>query len=208
MDDDGTDLEDFASNESDLEGPPTLAIPRQPIGHQPHHGRLWWSFLASGLLFVAFGIAILFVPRTATKLVVTLLGILVVFLGSVLVTTSIAARKYLGRVGLGLIPGVILIGLGIATVVFADFVTRFFVIAWSVVAILGGAWDVAVAIMNRQAGRWWRLARGMVLAAAGLVFFIVPSVGVAAAGVLVGLSCIGVGIASLAIALATRSTGI
>jgi uncharacterized membrane protein HdeD (DUF308 family) len=208
MDDEPRETDDLPSRAGGPQDPRLISVTRLPIGHQPHRGRLWWSFLASGLLFIAFGIAILFVPRTATRLIVSLLAVLVAFLGIVLVAASIGARKQLGRVGLGLIPGIMLIAVGVATAVFADFVTRFFVVTWSVVAILAGAWEIASAIMNRQAGRWWRLARGIVLVAAGLVFFIVPSLGVAAAGVLVGLACIGVGVASLAIALATQRTGI
>jgi uncharacterized membrane protein HdeD (DUF308 family) len=208
MDDQTPDRRDLPSTTAPPEPPGPVTVTARPIGHQPHHGRLWWSFLASGLLFIAFGIAILFVPRTATRLLVTLLGVLLAFLGIVLLAASVTARRHLGRFGLGLVPGILLVGLGVATVVFADFVSRFFVVAWSVVAILGGAWEVAAAVMNRQAGRWWRLVRGLVLVAAGLAFVIAPTLGVAAAGVLVGMACIGVGIASLAIALATRRTGI
>jgi uncharacterized membrane protein HdeD (DUF308 family) len=204
MDDDSPDRDELPVPAREPVEARFVSVTRRSIGHEPHRGRLWWSFLASGLLFIAFGVAIMFVPRTATKLVVTLLGVLAAFLGIVLATTAITARKHLGRMGLGLVPGI----LGVATVVFADFVTRFFVIAWSVVAILGGAWEVAAAVMNKQAGRWWHLARGIVLVAVGLVFFILPALGVAAAGVLVGIACISMGVAGLAIALATRRTGI
>ncbi len=183
-------------------------VDRRVIGHEPHRGRLWWSFLASGLLFIAFGIAIFFVPSKATGLVVTLLGVLLTFIGIVLVTSALAVRRATGFVGLALVPGIVLIALGIATVLFADFVSKFFVVAFAVVALLGGAWDVASAVMNRQSGRWWRLARGLVLVLAGAAFLVAPALGVAAAGVLIGLACVAVGLASLAIAVATRRTGL
>ncbi len=181
---------------------------RRPIGHEPHRGRLWWSFLASGLLFIAFGIVIFFLPRQATRLVVTLLGVLGTFIGIVLITTSVAARRATGSLGLALVPGVVLTALGVATVVFADFVSKFFVVVFAVVALLGGAWDIASAVMNKQGGRWWRLARGLVLVGAGALFLISPSLGVTAAGVFIGIACVAVGVASLAIAVATRRTGI
>ena len=181
-----------------------------PIGHEPHRGRLWWAFLGSGLLFIAFGIAILFVPRTATRLVVTLLGILAAFLGHRADHELDRGAQVGGRVrASGWSPGILLVAGGVATVVFAEAVSRL------LRRSPGRSWRCSPArgtsrarSMNRQAGRWWRLARGVVLVAAGAVFFIAPMLGVAAAGVLVGLACIGVGVASLAIALATRRTGI
>lgn len=178
------------------------------IGHTPHRGRLWWSFLVSGLLCVGFGLAILFLPRQAAQLAVVLLGALGVFAGIMLVWGALASRAEVGRLGFGLVPGIVLVAGGLAFVYFNGTVARFFVVVWAVIALLIGVWDIASAVMNRQEGRWWRLLRGLLFAVAGVAFLVSPQLGVVAAGILIGLVLISIGLSTLALVVATRQTGI
>jgi uncharacterized membrane protein HdeD (DUF308 family) len=178
------------------------------IGHVPHRGRLWWSFLISGVLCVAFGVAILFVPPAATRLAVILLGALEIFIGAMLAWSGWTSREDLGRLGLGFWPGLALVALGAAFVGFSASVAKFFVIVWAVVALLAGAWDVSSAVMNDQPSRVWRLVRGVLLVAAGVAFLVSPTIGVLATGLLIGLALIAVGLSSLAIVITTYKTGI
>jgi uncharacterized membrane protein HdeD (DUF308 family) len=178
------------------------------IGHVPHRGRLWWSFLVSGALCVAFGVAILFVPRAAARLGVILIGALEVFVGVMLAWSGWTSRERLGRLGLGFWPGLALLALGTACVVFSTWVAKFFVVVWAVVALLVGAWDVSSAVANAQPSRGWRLLRGALLVATGVAFVVSPAIGVLAAGVLIGLVLIAIGLASLAIVVTTRRTGL
>jgi uncharacterized membrane protein HdeD (DUF308 family) len=166
----------------------------------------WLSFFLPGAAFIVIGAAIMVWPQGSIQLLTTLLGVLVSFTGIMLVAGSINTRRVSGSWGMGLVPGIALIAVGAASILFASFIAQFWIFFWAAVAVLSGVWDVASAVMNDQGGRWIRLARGAVLAILGAAVLISPALklGYLLLGLAIGIGCLLVGVSTIAIGLAAR----
>ena len=166
--------------------------------------RFWWSFFLPGAAFILVGVAIMVWPKGSIQLFTTLLGVLVAFTGIMFITGSFQARRAFGKWGIGLGFGLLLLAFGGVSVIFAGPVARFWIVVWAVVAVLSGVWDVASAVMNEQHGRWIRLARGVILALAGAGVLVAPLLGYLFLGLAIGISCLLIGISTIAMGLTVR----
>jgi uncharacterized membrane protein HdeD (DUF308 family) len=164
----------------------------------------WLSFFLPGIAFILMGLAIMVWPKGSVQLFTTLLGVLVAFTGLLLIGGAFQAKRAFGRWGMGLGTGIVLVALGAVSVVFASLIAQFWIFVWAAVAVLGGAWDVASAVMNEQHGRWIRLARGAVLALAGAAVLATPMLGYVFLGLAIGAACLFIGVSTIAIGVAAR----
>lgn len=165
---------------------------------------MWVSALVRGLLLIAVGLVVVFFPVKSLQLLTILFGILAILGGLSLLWTTWLTRHTPGAWVLTLVPGLVFVAFGVVSVVWSAQLLSVFAIIWSIIAVLVGLWDVASSLTRRFPGWGWRLARGAIYAAAGVVVFLTPQLGVGTVGVLIAIFVILGGIMTTAMALVLR----
>ena len=160
----------------------------------------WGVLLAIGIVAVIFGIIVLANIWSSVRLVAILAGLFLIFAG---VMQFVGARGH-QRKGGRIAAGAIALIAGIVLVVWPDTSVKTVAVVIGVAFLIWGvAWAIA-ALVDR--GEGWGVALGfsLLLAIVGIVFIAWPGPTIALLMILVGLSAILFGIASIAQALALR----
>jgi len=162
--------------------------------------RSWGVLLAIGIVAVIFGIIVLANIWSSVRLVAILAGLFLIFAG---VMQFVGARGH-QRKGGRIVSGVIALVAGLVLVFWPDASVKTVAVVVGVAFLIWGvAWAVA-ALVDR--GEGWGVALGfsVLLAIVGIVFIVWPGPTIALLMILVGLSAILFGVASIAQALALR----
>ena len=160
----------------------------------------WGVLLAVGIVAVVFGIIVLANIWSSVRLVAILAGLFLIFAGVMQFVGARGHRRKGGRI----VSGIIALVAGIVLVFWPDASVKTVAVIVGVAFLVWGiAWALA-ALIDR--GEGWGVALGfsILLAIVGIVFMVWPGPTIALLMILVGLSAILFGVASIAQALALR----
>ena len=170
---------------------------------------IWWVLLATGILTMLAGIAVLVWPGATLLVIAVLFGAWLVGSGIVRLVAAFADKRLGGvaRVLEGLIGAVLVVaGVGALGNLFRSLATLILVIG--VLFIIDGIGDLAHALSNRQgARRAWPVVTGLVAIAAGLVILSRPGVGLVTLVAVLSALLVVLGIARISAAFALRRLG-
>lgn len=169
--------------------------------------RTWAPLVIWGTLVAIFGIVVAGMPGLTASVLVFLVGIAAVAAGLVWVSWAISLRTAsAGWWTISLVPGALLLAFGtFALLQPATLASFLFRVAGAIAAIWGFA-DMAVSWRLRAFfPAWWlRLVRGALVLGAGIVVLVLPTAGLVAAGVFMGLWFLVIGATTIALGLAAR----
>jgi uncharacterized membrane protein HdeD (DUF308 family) len=164
----------------------------------------WWTVLITGLLGVAFGIAVLVWPDITIRIMAALAGVwlfvagIARIIGAFLPSGSIVRNVLSGIIGiLVLIAGVICLRNVVTRVAL---LALLFAITW----ILTGLTAVLAGVQRQGGERTALIVVGVLSLIAGLVFVFAPGLSLAALVLLTGISSIVVGASEVALAFIVR----
>ena len=172
---------------------------------------LWWATLIRGLLLVVLGIYILFRPGMSALFLTKVIGVFVIFEGTLLILAGILVD--VPSRGSVLLRGAIAILLGIFIFVYSAIVAKVAVMTIlyiiAAVAVLNGILEIMAAVRGRKEieGEGWMILGGVVWVLFGILLFLAPiSFGIFVIRV-IGSFAILAGISLIALAFKTRSFG-
>ncbi|MFI5897734.1 HdeD family acid-resistance protein [Actinoplanes sp. NPDC051513] len=164
----------------------------------------WWTVLITGLLGVAFGIAVLVWPDITIRIMAALAGVWLFVAG---VARIIGAFLPSGSIVRNVLSGIIGIIVLIAGVIcLRNVVTRVALLAllFAITWILTGLTAVLVGVQRQGAERTALILLGVISLIAGLVFVFAPGLSLATLVLLTGISSIVVGAGEVALAFVVR----
>jgi len=165
----------------------------------------WGTVLATGVLGIAFGAAVLIWPDVTLRVMSALTGVWLLLAGVARIigaflpgSGSIARHVFSGIVGVVvLIAGLICL---------RDLVSRLAVLAllFAVTWVLSGLTEILLGLQRRGPARLALICVGVLSFAAGVIFLLAPDVSLATLVILTGLSSLVVGISEVVLALVLR----
>lgn len=171
--------------------------------------RTWWMFLVRGLLAIAFGIVMLFWPKSTMSALVTVIGTFVLAHGVVTTIAGFSSSAYLTRWGSLVLEGLAGIGIGKFTLSqphMAMSVLGYLIGAW---ALLTGVFEIVAAIELRRVipREWTTLLLGVLSIILGILLFVFPKEAALALGQVIGMYAILFGIGQNTFAFRLRRVG-
>ncbi|MBE0476113.1 MAG: DUF308 domain-containing protein [Coriobacteriia bacterium] len=152
--------------------------------------RRGWGFVARGLVFAAFGVAVLVWPALTGTVLVTLIGAVILLAGLVLLYGAFRLRDLVGGTWLAAaLPASTVAVFGLVVLAFPHAVSSVLLVILAAFAVLAGIADIASSLaLATVVGWWWlRLLRGLLLTGAGVWLIFADVSGLVAIGVLVGV---------------------
>jgi len=169
--------------------------------------RTWVPLVVWGTLVAVFGIVVAGMPGLTASILVVLVGVASLAAGLVWVSWAISLRSATGGWWtISLVPGILLVAFGTFALLQPAALAQFlFRVAGAVAAIWGFA-DMVVSWRLRAffAAWWLRLLRGILVLGAGIVVVVLPTAGLVAAGVFMGVWFVVIGATTIALGLAAR----
>jgi len=162
--------------------------------------RYWGVLLAIGIVAVIFGIVVLANIWASVRLVAIFAGLFLIFAGVMQFVGARGTQRRGGRI----IAGIVALAAGIVLVVWPDTSVKTVAVIVGVAFLLWGIVWALSAVIDR--GEGWGVAFGfsLILAVIGIIVIAWPGPTIAILMILVGLSAILFGVASIAQALALR----
>lgn len=166
------------------------------------YSEVWWSLLIRGLLATALGLAALIWPSATLALLVTLIGLYVLFDGIFSLIGSFRARV----LGAYLVPGLISVAIGLVLLFWPGVTARFLMVIVGVWALFQG---VVLFMAGRQGDptdpdRGLTITIGVAAAVIGIVLIIWPGTGVVTISWIIALAALVIGGLLLSLALRLR----
>jgi uncharacterized membrane protein HdeD (DUF308 family) len=165
----------------------------------------WWSFLVTGILGVAFGVAVLTWPDVTLRVMAVLVGCWFVLGGLARILGAFLpyGGSILHRVLSGVVGIVVLVG---GLVCLRDLVTRLTVLAliFSITWILGGITAVVMGTQYRGGARIALIVAGGLSLIAGTILAATPSLSLTTLVILTGISSLIVGLSEIVMAFVIR----
>ncbi len=170
--------------------------------------RIWWMLLLRGLVSLALGVALVAWPRESAEAVIMLIGIFAVLTGAIMLIHAVAARDFAWP---HMLPGgVITIALGLLALLVPATMATIMILLFAIWVILLGIIQLISAALLGRMRIDAVLIRGMGVISLifGVVLLIRPDLGIAAAGLLIGVYLLLSGAMSVWNALQVRSARI
>lgn len=167
----------------------------------------WGTVLATGLLGVAFGAAVLSWPEVSLRIMSALTGVWLLLAGVArIIGAFLPGSGSIARHVLSGIVGVVILIAGL--VCLSDLVSRLAVLAllFAVTWILSGLAGIVLGLHRAGPARLGLVCVGLLSCAAGVVFLLAPELSLATLVILTGVSALVVGLAEVALALVLRRT--
>jgi uncharacterized membrane protein HdeD (DUF308 family) len=167
----------------------------------------WGTVLATGVLGVAFGAAVLIWPDVTLRVMSALAGVWLLMAGVArIIGAFLPGSGSIVRHILSGIVGVVVLIAGL--ICLRDLVSRLAVLAllFAVTWILSGLTEILLGLQRRGPVRIGLVCVGLLSFAAGVVFLLAPDVSLATLVILTGLSSLIVGFAEVALAIVLRRT--
>jgi uncharacterized membrane protein HdeD (DUF308 family) len=158
---------------------------------------VWWIVLVVGLIFVGFGIVMLFDVAAGARVISTIVGIFLIFDGIVGLAT---AGRNGGSRGLGIVLGIVLIIGGIVVVVWPGVTFLVIAVVWGITIVVGGITRIVGAIAVRGRGWGWLLVIGIAELAVGTAALVWPDVTAYVILLLIGIYAIVAGLIQIFLA--------
>ncbi|WP_433291796.1 HdeD family acid-resistance protein [Actinoplanes sp. CA-030573] len=164
----------------------------------------WWTLLITGLLGVAFGIAVLVWPDITLRVMAALAGVWLFIAGCARIIGAFLPSGSIVRNVLSGIVGIIVLIAGV--ICLRNVVTRLALLAllFAITWILSGLTAVIVGTQREGTERTVLIIVGVVSLIAGLVFVFAPGLSLASLVILTGISSIVVGAGEVGLAFVVR----
>jgi uncharacterized membrane protein HdeD (DUF308 family) len=172
--------------------------------------RVWWPFAAWGVALVLFGLVLMLAPELTASLMVIVFGWVSLAAGVLQGVAAVTARRQLR--GLALLPvigAVVAVCIGLAALLFPEFVASVFVVLVGFAVLVWGVADTLVGWTGRRRlPTWgWHVLRGLLIALAGVFIVTRPLPAIIAASWVLGALAIATGLMTVTLALAARHPG-
>jgi uncharacterized membrane protein HdeD (DUF308 family) len=166
----------------------------------------WWDFLFRGILALAFGIILLFLPGLSLVTFIMLFAAFAFVVGIVLLIQSVTIKD--GRWWLRIIEGVIGIAAAVAVVLWPGLTLLTFAYIIGFYWLFTGILDIIVAIKVHKAigSELLLIAGGILSAILGIILLFYPITGIIAVIQVVGIFSIALGIVLVALAIKLKLT--
>ncbi len=140
----------------------------------------WWDFLLRGLIALAFGLILLFLPGLSLATFIMLFAVFSFIVGVILLLEAVTIKD--GRWWLRIIEGVIGIAAAAAVVLWPGLTLLMFAYIIAFYWLMTGVLDVIVAVEAHKVihGEWLLIAGGILAAIVGIILLIHPITGLVA----------------------------
>ncbi len=167
----------------------------------------WWDFLLRGLIALAFGLILLFLPGLSMVTFMMLFAVFSFVVGVILLLEAVTIKD--GRWWLRIIEGLIGIAAAAAVILLPglSLLTFAFIIAFYF--LITGVLDILVAIEAHKVihGEWLLIAGGILSAIVGAILLIHPVTGLIALTQVIGIFNVAAGIILVLLAVKLALTG-
>ncbi len=167
----------------------------------------WWDFLLRGLIALAFGLILLFLPGLSLATFIMLFAVFSFIVGVILLLEAVTIKD--GRWWLRIIEGVIGIAAAAAVVLWPGLTLLMFAYIIAFYWLMTGVLDVIVAVEARKVihGEWLLIAGGILAAIVGIILLVHPITGLVALIQAIGILNIASGIILVMLAIKLKLTG-
>ncbi len=166
----------------------------------------WWNFLLRGIIALAFGLILLFLPGLTLLTFMMLFAAFAFIVGIVLLLEAVTIKD--GRWWLRIIEGVVGIAAAAAVIQWPGLTLLTFAFIAAFYFLLTGVLDILVAIEMRRVvhGEWLLIASGVLAGIVGVIMLLRPIVGLVSLVEVVGIFSIAFGILMVLLAMKRKLT--
>jgi len=158
---------------------------------------IWWIVLVVGLIFVGFGLVMLFNVAAGATAIAIIVGAFLVFDGIVGLVT---AGRNGGSKALGILVGIVLIVGGIIVAVWPGVTFLVIAIVWGITIVMGGITRIVGSITLKGEGWGWVLLIGVAELIVGIAALVWPHITAYVILLLIGIYAIVAGVIQIFLA--------
>jgi uncharacterized membrane protein HdeD (DUF308 family) len=168
----------------------------------------WWDFLLRGLIAVAFGLALFFLPGISLLTFIMIFAVFAFVVGVMLLLQSVAIKD--GRWWVRIIEGLIGIAAAGAVIVWPGLTLLTFAYIIAFYWMFTGILDVIVAVEARKHlhGEWLLIAGGILSFIVGIIVLARPFIGIIALAQVIGIFNVAFGIILVMLAIKLKLAGV
>jgi uncharacterized membrane protein HdeD (DUF308 family) len=163
--------------------------------------RVWWVVLVVGLIFLGFGLVMLFDVAAGAWTIAIIVGAFLIFDGLVEV---ISGGRNGGSRGWAIVLGLVLVAGGIVVIVWPGITFLVIAVIWGITLLVGGIARAVSAAMLRGYGWGWLVVLGVIETIIGIVMLAWPDVTAYVILLLIGIYSIIAGILQIVLAFQLR----
>jgi uncharacterized membrane protein HdeD (DUF308 family) len=163
--------------------------------------RIWWVVLVIGIIFLGFGIVMLFDVAAGATVIAIIVGAFLIFDGLVEV---ISGGRNGGSRAWAVVLGILLVIGGIVVIVWPGVTFLVVAIVWGITMLVGGIVRAVAAATLHGHGWGWLVALGIVEALLGIVMLAWPDVTAYVILLLIGIYSMVAGILQIILAFELR----
>jgi uncharacterized membrane protein HdeD (DUF308 family) len=134
--------------------------------------RVWWVVLVVGIIFLGFGIVMLFNVAAGATAIAIIVGAFLIFDGLV---EMISGGRRGGSRGWAIVLGVILVIAGIVVIAWPGVTFLVIAVVWGIALLIGGIARVVSAVFLRGYGWGWLVVLGIIESIVGIVMLAWPN---------------------------------
>ncbi len=158
---------------------------------------IWWIVLVVGLVFVGFGLVMLFNVAAGATAIAVIVGAFLVFDGVVALVT---AGRNGGSRALGILVGIVLIIGGVIVAAWPGVTFLVIAIVWGITIVLGGITRIVGSIALKGDGWGWVLFIGVAELSVGIAALVWPHITAYVILLLIGIYAIVAGVIQIFLA--------
>ncbi len=158
---------------------------------------IWWIVLVVGVIFVGFGLVMLFNVAAGAQAVAIIVGAFLIFDG---IIGLITAGQNGGSKGVGIALGIVLIIGGIVVAAWPGATFLVIAIVWGITIVVGGITRIVGSIVLKGRGWGWVLAIGIAELIVGIAALVWPHVTAYVILLLIGIYAIIAGLLQIVLA--------
>lgn len=167
----------------------------------------WQNFLFRGLIAIAFGLILLFLPGLTLLTVIVLFAAFAFVVGIILLLEAVSIKD--GRWWLRVIEGLIGIAAAAAVILWPKLTLLTFALIVAFYFLLTGVLDIilALALGKGLHGEWLLIAAGLLAGMVGVILLAYPIMGLVTLVQVVGIFSIAFGLVMVLLAVKLKLTG-
>lgn len=165
---------------------------------------VWWVVLIAGVIFVGFGVVMLFNVAAGARAVAVIIGAFLIFSG--IIEVSVGGQVHGSRT-LGVMMGIILIVGGVVSIAWPGVTILAIVIIFGITILVGGLARIIGSVVFRGETWGWLLTIGVVETIIGLGALVWPRATAYVVLMLIGIYAIIAGLVQIMLAFGLRRVG-